>query len=46
MHGGNLPPGVLLEFDTNPQNTQVGTYLDTVFNMSCFPAGSFPVGVC
>ncbi|MCJ1246632.1 hypothetical protein MMC30_003841 [Trapelia coarctata] len=46
MHGGNLSPGVLVEFDTNPQDTVVGIFSDTVFNLSCFPAGSFSAGIC
>lgn len=46
MHGGNLSPGVLVEFDTNPQDTVVGVFSDTTFNLNCFPAGSFPAGIC
>lgn len=46
MHGGNLPPGVLLTFNTNPADTVVGRYSQTDFNLSCFPAGTFPAGVC
>jgi len=46
MHGGNLSPGVLVEFDTNPQDTVVGVFSDTAFNLNCFPAGAFPAGIC
>ena len=46
--GGSLvSPGLQLNFDTNPADTQVGTYnIDSTFNLSCFPLGTFPRGIC
>ena len=39
-------PGLLLQFDTNPLDTQVGTYVSNQFNPCCYPSGTFPAGVC
>ena len=48
-NGGDtvVNPGLQLNFDTNPADTQVGTYfIDSTFDLSCFPPGTFPTGIC
>ncbi|MCJ1337166.1 hypothetical protein MMC09_002446 [Bachmanniomyces sp. S44760] len=41
-----LYSGLQLSFDTLPSDTTAGTYLATQFNTSCYPPGTWPVGVC
>ncbi|MCJ1436946.1 hypothetical protein MMC27_006329 [Xylographa pallens] len=48
-NGGDsvVHPGLQLNFDTNPADTQEGTYhIDSTFDLSCFPPGTFPAGIC
>ena len=44
---GVVSTGLQLNFDTNPADTQVGTYyIDSTFDLGCFPPGTFPAGIC